>query len=138
MTNRDRRTERREEDRMTRRTPTEMAHAKLRTAVDKVERARHRVERAEEELAAARTAVKSAVVARDYADELSEALHQLVARVQDTGRKGALTLVITVEPLPKGDGRALVISDEIKLKLPAAHPQLKHDTEPQPVEEGDR
>ncbi len=56
-------------------------------------------------------------------DELSEALHQLVARVQDTGRKGALTLVITVEPLPKGDGRALVISDEIKLKLP------EHDRE---------
>lgn len=50
-------------------------------------------------------------------DELSEALYDLVARVTDTGRKGTLTLTITVEPMKKSD-EVLVISDEIKLKLP--------------------
>ena len=50
--------------------------------------------------------------------ELGEALHDLTARVIDTGKKGSITFVITVEPLAKSDGRALVISDEIKLKLP--------------------
>ena len=49
--------------------------------------------------------------------ELGEALHDLVARVEDTGKKGTLTLVVTVEPL-KGAEEALTVSDEIKLKLP--------------------
>lgn len=51
-------------------------------------------------------------------DELSEGLRDLVAKVIDTGKKGTLTLVITVEPMPKSDGNALVVTDEIKLKLP--------------------
>ena len=51
-------------------------------------------------------------------DELSEALRDLVAKVIDTGKKGSLTLVITVEPMPKSDGNALIVTDEIKLKLP--------------------
>jgi hypothetical protein len=50
-------------------------------------------------------------------EELSETLHQLVARVQDTGKKGALTYTVSVEPM-KGDPNTLVISDEIKVKLP--------------------
>lgn len=50
-------------------------------------------------------------------DELGEGLRDLVARVEDTGKKGSLTLTITVEPL-KGNEEALTVSDEIKLKLP--------------------
>ncbi|MFK5689575.1 hypothetical protein ACI3EY_07900 [Ornithinimicrobium sp. LYQ92] len=50
-------------------------------------------------------------------DELGEGLRDLVARVEDTGKKGSLTLTITVEPL-KGNDEALQVSDEIKLKLP--------------------
>lgn len=49
--------------------------------------------------------------------ELSEGLHDLVGRVQDTGKKGSLTLIITVEPM-KGDDGAVIIGDEIRLKLP--------------------
>jgi len=50
-------------------------------------------------------------------DELGEALRDLVTKVEDTGKKGTLTLTITVEPL-KGNEEALQVSDEIKLKLP--------------------
>ncbi|HET7397656.1 MAG TPA: hypothetical protein VFJ94_03950 [Intrasporangium sp.] len=50
-------------------------------------------------------------------DELSEGLHDLVQRVRDTGKKGAITLVISVE-LMKGSDKAVIVSDEIKLKLP--------------------
>lgn len=50
-------------------------------------------------------------------DELSEGLHDLVSRVKDTGKKGTLTLVVTVAPM-KEDQEVLVVSDEIKLKLP--------------------
>lgn len=50
-------------------------------------------------------------------DELSETLHRLVSRVQDTGRRGTVALTITVAPL-KDDPGVLVVSDVIKLKLP--------------------
>lgn len=50
-------------------------------------------------------------------DELSEALYDLVDRVTDTGKKGTLTLTISVEPM-KGDDSVLLVSDEIKLRLP--------------------
>lgn len=50
-------------------------------------------------------------------EEMSEALRDLVGRVTDTGKKGTLTLVITIAPM-KGDDSVLVVSDEIKLKLP--------------------
>lgn len=50
-------------------------------------------------------------------DELSQALHDLTARVIDTEKKGTLVLSITVQPL-KGQVDALVVSDEIRLKLP--------------------
>lgn len=49
-------------------------------------------------------------------EELSEGLRDLVARVTDTGKKGSITYVVTVEPT-KGTN-ALTVSDEIKLKLP--------------------
>jgi hypothetical protein len=52
-------------------------------------------------------------------DELSQALHDLVARVQDTGKKGSLTLTIGVERLKGGrSDNAVIVSDSIKLNLP--------------------
>jgi hypothetical protein len=50
-------------------------------------------------------------------DELSEGLHDLIGRVRDTGKKGTLTFTVSVAPL-KGDRDVLVVSDEIRLKLP--------------------
>lgn len=50
-------------------------------------------------------------------EELSDGLHDLVQRVRDTGKKGTITLAITVE-LMKGSDKAVIVSDEIKLKLP--------------------
>ncbi|WP_159622702.1 hypothetical protein [Ruania rhizosphaerae] len=49
--------------------------------------------------------------------ELSEALHDLVARVKDTGKKGSVTYTLSVEPM-KGSTDAVVTSDQIKTKLP--------------------
>lgn len=49
--------------------------------------------------------------------ELSEGLHDLIAKVQDTGKKGSITATFTVEPL-KGDTNTLAVTDAIKLKLP--------------------
>ena len=40
-------------------------------------------------------------------EELSEGLRDLVAKVMDTGKKGTLTYVVTVEPMPKVNGNAL-------------------------------
>lgn len=50
-------------------------------------------------------------------DEMSEALRDLVARVRDTGKKGSVSLTVTVAPL-KGDVDVLVVADEIKLRVP--------------------
>lgn len=52
-------------------------------------------------------------------DELSEALHELTARVADTRRPGSLTFTVSIKPL-KGaaDSDALTVTDQIKLKLP--------------------
>jgi hypothetical protein len=51
-------------------------------------------------------------------EELSEALHDLVQRVADTGRQGSLVLTISVKPMKGADNGALMVSDAIKLKLP--------------------
>lgn len=50
-------------------------------------------------------------------DELSDCLHDLVGRVRDTGKKGSVTLTVFVAPM-KDDIDTLVVSDEIKLRLP--------------------
>lgn len=50
-------------------------------------------------------------------DELSEALHTLVGRVRDTGKKGTLTFTVSVEPQKKDD-RVVIVSDKIALRLP--------------------
>lgn len=49
--------------------------------------------------------------------EVSEALHDLVAKVIDTGKAGTVTLVISVGPFEKDVDR-LIVKEEIKLKLP--------------------
>lgn len=56
-------------------------------------------------------------------DELSEALHDLVQRVRDTGKAGSLQFTIKVGTM-KGDKDVLVLTDEIKLRLP------EHDRKP--------
>lgn len=50
-------------------------------------------------------------------EELSEGLHDLIARVRDTGKKGVLIYTVNVQTL-KGDTAILMVTDEIKLKLP--------------------
>lgn len=50
-------------------------------------------------------------------DELSIALHDLIGRVRDTGKKGSVSLTVTVAPM-KGDSDVLVVGDEIKLRIP--------------------
>ena len=50
-------------------------------------------------------------------NELSDALRDLATRVEDTGKKGTLTYVVTIEPA-KAPADAYMVSDEIKLKLP--------------------
>jgi hypothetical protein len=50
-------------------------------------------------------------------DELSDALFDLVQKVRDTGKSGSVVYTIKVGPM-KGDKDVLVVSDEIKLKLP--------------------
>lgn len=52
-------------------------------------------------------------------EEMGDALHDLIQRVRDTGKAGSLHLTISVKLLEKAnpDG-ALLIADEIKLKLP--------------------
>lgn len=49
--------------------------------------------------------------------EVSEALHDLVGKVIDTGKPGTLSLVIKVGPFEKDVDR-LIVAEEIKLKLP--------------------
>lgn len=49
-------------------------------------------------------------------EELSEALVALVARVQETGKKGSITYTVHVEQMK--DSHALVVKDEIKIRLP--------------------
>lgn len=50
--------------------------------------------------------------------DLSEALLEVVAAVEDTGKAGTLTLTIKVEPATKGQGGVVAITDDVKTKLP--------------------
>lgn len=56
----------------------------------------------------------------DAIAELTEELRELVQRVCDTGRPGALVLTLKVKNMSKGSGSALVIEDDIKVKMPVA------------------
>lgn len=50
-------------------------------------------------------------------EELGDGLHDLIARVRDTGKKGSITLIVTVEPMKENE-RMLILKDEIRLNLP--------------------
>ena len=52
-------------------------------------------------------------------NELSEALHDLVCAVSDTGKGGSLTLTLTIKPLEKGNTSALLVTDKVAVKRPA-------------------
>lgn len=50
-------------------------------------------------------------------EELSDNLHELIARVRETGKKGTLALLVSIEPM-KNDHDVLLVMDQIKLRLP--------------------
>ena len=50
-------------------------------------------------------------------DELSDALADVSAAVRETGKKGTLTLTITISPVKNGGG-ALVVADQVKALAP--------------------
>lgn len=52
--------------------------------------------------------------------DLNDALLTLVAAVRHTGKRGSLVFSLTVKPASKGDGHALILDDDVKLKLPVA------------------
>lgn len=52
-------------------------------------------------------------------NELSEQLHELVARVRDTGKKGTLTLTISVARMKNASDKTLTVADDVRVKLPA-------------------
>lgn len=56
----------------------------------------------------------------DVVHELTEQLRDIVQRVRETGRPGSLTLTIKVKNVSKGAGGALMLEDDIKVKLPVA------------------
>lgn len=49
--------------------------------------------------------------------ELSEGLHDLIARVRATGKKGSILYAVTVAPYERST-EVLTVTDEIRLKLP--------------------
>lgn len=51
-------------------------------------------------------------------DELTQGLHDVIAAVADTGKAGAITLTIKVEPDKKAQG-VFRISDNVTVKIPA-------------------
>jgi hypothetical protein len=56
----------------------------------------------------------------DVVHELTEQLREVVTRVKDTGRPGSLILTLKVKPAATGAGTALIIEDDVKIKLPMA------------------
>lgn len=54
----------------------------------------------------------------NFIDELSTELGALVDAVRTTGRKGTLTVVLTIAPASKGDDTTLTVADEIKVRPP--------------------
>lgn len=51
--------------------------------------------------------------------ELSQQLHDLIAAVRDTGKKGSLTLTISVSRMKNASENTLTVTDDVKAKLPA-------------------
>lgn len=55
-------------------------------------------------------------------DQAAVSIQELVAAVREHGKKGTLTLQITVEPM-KNNEAALAVSGEVTLKAPKAAPK---------------
>lgn len=53
-------------------------------------------------------------------DELADALNELVAAVNEEGRAGTLTFIVSIKPMGKSDG--LEVSADIKVKPPKKTP----------------
>lgn len=53
-------------------------------------------------------------------EELSEQLAGLVAAVRLTGRGGSLTFKLTVKPASRGETVALMLTDDVNVKMPKA------------------
>lgn len=51
-------------------------------------------------------------------EELSQALHDVTKKVIETGKKGSVTLTLTLGLLDKDPANGLIVTDEIKTKLP--------------------
>lgn len=51
-------------------------------------------------------------------DEASEKLQQLVEGVRQTGKGGTLTLKLKISPASRGAANALVVTDDIDVKIP--------------------
>lgn len=58
-----------------------------------------------------------ATVRPKTAQELGEEVQRLVGKIRDTGKKGSLTLTLTIQPM-QGDVDALIVNDEIRVKAP--------------------
>jgi hypothetical protein len=58
-----------------------------------------------------------AAVRPKTAHELGEAVQHVTSKVRDTGKKGSITLTLTIEPL-NGETDVLAVNDEIRVKAP--------------------
>lgn len=54
-----------------------------------------------------------------FAESFQTELRHLVDAVRDTGKKGSITVTLTIEPAGKGEEVALSIADKITVKLPS-------------------
>lgn len=54
----------------------------------------------------------------DLQREVSQALNEVVEAVHETGRAGAVTLVVSVKPIGKSAHRQLIVTDQVKIKKP--------------------
>lgn len=52
--------------------------------------------------------------------DLTEEMHDLVAKVQETGKKGSITLKLTVEPFKNDDRGTVHVYADIAVRAPAA------------------
>ncbi len=57
------------------------------------------------------------------AREASEQLQALVAAVQETGKKGTVTITVSVAPMKGGDNSVLITSVNVAAKLPVVEPK---------------
>lgn len=51
-------------------------------------------------------------------DELGDAITNAVTACRETGKAARVTLTLDVRPVSKGQGNALTVADDVKVKLP--------------------